>query len=156
MKILFFHGLESNLPSSKVEWMEKQAHDVLAHAMKYEQADAFRRALAVARKFQPDLIVGSSMGGYFAVLVGSHIPTRLVLLNPALSGRSIEYDHPENGSFHPDVWALLGKNDTLIDPKDSAQILRKMNARLCLGDHGHRTPLLVFTEYMEKVFAEIG
>lgn len=156
MKILFFHGFESTLPSSKATWMEDQGHEVLAHPMGYQQPDAFFRALECAREFQPELIAGSSMGGYFAVLVGSHLPTKLVLLNPALISRSKEYNHVDTGSFTPRVWALLGKNDELIDPKASAEKLRLIDAAITIGDHAHRTPLDIFIPYMESVFIQIN
>lgn len=37
MKILYFHGLESALPSSKADWMAEQGHTIVSHPMQYEQ-----------------------------------------------------------------------------------------------------------------------
>jgi len=150
MKILFFHGFESTLPSSKADWMAQQGHTVLAHPMGYDKDNAFYKALECAKEFNPNLIVGSSMGGYFAFLTGTHLPTKLVLLNPALQSRSKEYKHPENGKYLPETWALLGKNDTLIDPVVTAEKLKKLNAKVTIGEHAHRTPLDVFSAYMES------
>ena len=150
MKILFFHGFESTLPSSKAEWMQLQGHTVHAHPMQYEKQNAFHLALKCAKKFKPDLIVGSSMGGYFAFHIGTHLPTNLVLLNPALQRRSKEYEHPEDGKYQPEIWALLGKNDSVIDPVVTAEKLKNLNAKITIGEHSHRTALDVFSIYMNK------
>ena len=110
MRILFFHGFESELPSGKASWLEGEGYRVYARPMEYDRPDAFFGALACAQEFKPDVIIGSSMGGYFASLVGTHLNTKLVLLNPALHSRTREYDHAPNGGYHPKVWALLGEN----------------------------------------------
>ena len=128
MKILFFHGFESKLSSSKADWMAQQGHNVLAHPMRYDKDNAFHNALECAKEFNPDLIVGSSMGGYFAFLTGTHLPTKLVLLNPALQIISKEFKHPKNGKHQPKIWALLGENDTLIDPIITEKI-KKVTSR---------------------------
>ena len=150
MKILFFHGFESTLPSSKAEWMEHQGHIVYAHPMQYSKKNAFHLALECAKQFNPDLIVGSSMGGYFAFHIGTHLPTKLVLLNPALHGRSKEFERPKNGKYQPEIWALLGKNDALIDPFVTVEKLKNLNAKITIGEHEHRTPLEIFLNYMKN------
>ena len=40
----------------------------------------------------PDLIIGSSMGGYFADVIGSYTEIDVLLFNPALHSRSIAYE----------------------------------------------------------------
>ena len=154
MKILFLHGFESTLPSSKADWMMQQGHEVMAHPMGYEREDAFHVALECAITFRPELIVGSSMGGHFAFHIGTHISTRLVLLNPALHSRSKEYDQPDNGKYTPDVHVLLGRNDTLIDPETTKSILEPLDAKITFGEHGHRTPLEIFSGYMLPLLEE--
>jgi predicted esterase YcpF (UPF0227 family) len=71
MKILYFHGLESALPSSKADWMAEQGHTIVSHPMQYEQKNSYDLALKYARAFKPNMIVGSSMGGYFLIQSGS-------------------------------------------------------------------------------------
>ena len=155
MRILFFHGFESKLPSGKANWLEGEGYTVYARPMEYDRPDAFLGALACAQEFKPDVIIGSSMGGYFASLVGTHLNTKLVLLNPALHSRTREYDHAPNGGYQPKVWALLGENDTIIEPKKSLEPLRAMKARITVGPHAHRTPLDVFSGYMREIVDEL-
>src|SRR5210317_110736 len=93
MKIFFLHGLESNHKSSKVDLIRASGHNVHAEYMDYKNVlDLYAKTLDSIIDFNPDLIVGSSMGGYFAYHLGTHYKTNLLLLNPALPNRS--YDPP--------------------------------------------------------------
>ena len=150
MKILYFHGFESSLPSSKANWMGEQGHTVVSHPMNYEYENSFEIALKFTKFFNPDMIVGSSMGGYFAFRIGTHISTKLVLLNPALAKRTRDYNYPINGEFKPKIWALLGKNDEVVDPRNTTKKLKELNAIITIEDHGHRTPLDAFKDFINK------
>lgn len=150
MKILYFHGLESALPSSKADWMAEQGHTIVSHPMQYEQKNSYVLALKYARAFKPDMIVGSSMGGYFAFRIGTHIPTKLVLLNPALAKRSKEFNCPKNGKFKPKIWALLGRKDEVVNPIVTARKLKEFNAIITTDEHAHRTPLEAFQNFINK------
>jgi hypothetical protein len=150
MKILYFHGLESALPSSKSDWMAERGHTVVSHPMRYKQKNSYGLALKYAKAFEPDMIVGSSMGGYFAFRIGTHIPTTLILLNPALVKRSEEYNCQKNGVFKPKIWALLGKNDEVVNSIETTKILEEFNAIITTDEHAHRTPLKVFQNFINE------
>ncbi len=150
-KILFFHGLESSLPSSKAKWIQEMGYNVHSHPMMYKSPDAFKHALSCAKSFNPDYIVGSSMGGYFALIVGTHIPTSLILLNPALNSRSLEFNITKGTKRPKKIFALLGNNDKVINPIDSEKELLKMNAQVNFGNHAHRTPINIFSDYFSSL-----
>lgn len=150
MKILYLHGLESSLPSSKAHWMEEQGHIVTSHPMKYDHENSFEIALEFTKTFSPDMIVGSSMGGYFAFRIGTHLSTKLVLLNPALFQRTKVFKYPNDGKFKSEIWALLGRKDDVVDHKKTAKKLKELNATLDIENHGHRTPLIAFKDFMNK------
>ena len=95
------------------------------------------------------------MGGYFATRVGTHIETKLVLLNPALHSRTREFDCCEDGDCVSRVWVLLGERDTLIKPELSLDALSRMGAKVTYGSHAHRTPKEVFAQYMTSVMPEL-
>ena len=124
---------------------------VKSHPMKYDSPDAFENALSCARSFHPNYIVGSSMGGYFAIIVGTHINTNLILLNPALNSRTIEFEHTVGTKKAKKVFALLGKNDEVINPKETEKELIKINANITFGNHAHRTPLHIFSSYFSSL-----
>jgi len=155
MKILFLHGLESNNKSSKVKCMLELGHEVLAPALNYfDNKNLYQETLDKLMKFEPDMIVGSSMGGYFAYHLGTHYETNLLLLNPALPYRSFDPPILPDGSEKSRMWALIGKNDDVVDPSLNKEILNGAGAMITIGDHAHRTPVKVFEPFFTRVLTD--
>ena len=94
------------------------------------------------------------MGGFFASQVGTHIPTQLVLLNPLLDEGRVSFELLPKGQYRPKIWALLGEKDDVIEPYASEKVLLALDAQVTFSGHGHRTPLNIFSEFMNKVFLE--
>lgn len=85
-KILFFHGLDSSKESSKfhaIESNHKYCVTVDYRELSFKSVDAFYQELI--RTLKPDLIIGHSLGGYWALKmsVWSKIPA--IVANPILS-----------------------------------------------------------------------
>lgn len=151
-RIFFIHGLESSNKSSKVDLMRSKGFDVVAPSMDYTtNEDLFSQTLEKVLEFQPHLIVGSSMGGYFAYHIGFHYSTTLLLLNPALISRPFQPKILPDGQVKSDIWALLGEQDDLISPIQNFEILQKMGATIRIGKHGHRTPIEAFQGVFEEL-----
>ena len=156
MKILFLHGLESTNQSSKVDFMRALGHDVHAEYMDYRKVlDLYSKTLNSIIDFNPDLIVGSSMGGYFAFHLGTHYKTNLLLLNPALPNRTFDPPILPDGNEKSKIWALVGENDIEVDPIANEEILKRAGAKVSLGDHEHRTPKEVFEPFFKEVIVEL-
>ena len=156
MKILFLHGLESTNQSSKVDFMRALGHDVHAEYMDYKKVlDLYSKTLNSIIDFNPDLIVGSSMGGYFAYHLGTHYKTNLLLLNPALPNRTFDPPILPDGNEKSKIWALVGENDIEVDPIANEEILKRAGAKVSLGDHEHRTPKEVFEPFFKEVIVEL-
>lgn len=148
MKIIFLHGLESNNQSSKVTSMLNHGFEVHAPEMHYHSnPNLYSETLNYVLDYKPELIVGSSMGGYFAFHLGTHFKTNLILLNPALHSRSFDPPILTDGAEKSRIWALVGENDTVIEPVKSTQFLNGVGATVKFGNHGHRTPKDVFEPY---------
>lgn len=157
MKIFFLHGLESNHQSSKVDLMKTLGHDVHATYLDYKNVlDLFSITLTSIIEFKPDLIVGSSMGGYFAFHLGTHYKTNLILLNPALPKRSFDPPILPDGIEKSNIWALIGKNDDVVDPVATEEILRMAGAKVMIGKHSHRTPPDIFMSFLRGVISDIS
>ena len=151
-RIVFIHGLESSNKSSKVDWMKSKGFDVLAPSMDYTTNDSlFSQTLEKVLEVQPHLIVGSSMGGYFASHIGTHYPSTLLLLNPALISRSFQPVILPDGLEKSKIWALLGEQDDLISPIENFKILQNRGATIRMGKHGHRTPIEAFKGIFEEL-----
>ena len=156
MKILFLHGLQSNNKSSKVSHMNDEGHEVMAPHMNYfDNEHLYQETLKKLLEFEPELIVGSSMGGYFAYHLGTHFKTNLLLLNPALPNRSFDPPILPDGKEKSRIWAMVGKNDTDVPSKENIEILKRAGAKVQIGDHEHRTPIEVFKPFFNSVLKEI-
>jgi predicted esterase YcpF (UPF0227 family) len=83
MRICYFHGLESQPGGKKVEFLQTKATLVFAPAMEYDNPDYFQTLLEKAEQEKPDLVIGSSMGGYFANALASHTETAGLFFNPS-------------------------------------------------------------------------
>ena len=157
MKILYLHGLESKVGGPKVEYLEMLGHEVDAPDMCWDYSGNFVSiADHIAYEDNYDLIIGSSMGGYFAYELGKMFDIPVLLLNPALHSRSIE---PHVEKVHEDmaadplVFLGVGANDDVINYEKTLEILD--NEAGCFfrpnyfkGNHGHQTPL----DFFQKIF----
>jgi len=72
----------------------------------------------IIKKLNPDIIVGSSMGGYFAYQIGAQLKIKTVLFNPAVVGRSFEPKINDSNMKGTQNNVYLGKNDTVIPGKE--------------------------------------
>ena len=156
MKILYLHGLESKPGGPKVEYLEMLGHEVHNPKINYLDSDQFKilhDEIAIA---QFDLIIGSSMGGYFGYELGRHFDIPVLLLNPALHSRSIE---PRVEKLHEDlaadplVFLGVGANDDVINYEKTLEILDDearcfFRPNYFKGNHGHQTPL----DFFQKIF----
>ena len=147
-KIVYLHGLESEQGGTKVSFLATKG-TVYAPAMDYEtlDLDEFIHTLGM-----PDLIIGSSMGGYVADIIGSRLGSDVLLFNPALHSREIdpEYEYYNNGYIRTIV---LGTEDNVINPELTKK-LWSIHGNEAEYDEiegmGHRTPLDVFINMYNK------
>ena len=147
-KILYLHGLESEQGGTKVSFLATKGM-VYAPEMNYEtlDLDEFIHTLGM-----PDLIIGSSMGGYVADIIGSRLGSDVLLFNPALHSREIdpEYEYYNNGYIRTIV---LGTEDNVINPELTKK-LWSIHGNEAEYDEiegmGHRTPLDVFINMYNK------
>ena len=117
MKIAYLHGLESsNDPKSpKIIWLNDNFDQAYTPSIKYHNKESFTSITAHIKKQNPDYIIGSSMGGYFAYLIGATLGIPTILFNPAVIGRSFDpvvYDSNLKETSHN---VFLGKTDKVIN-----------------------------------------
>ena len=154
MKILYLHGLESSVGGPKVEYLENLGHKVHAPDMCWDVGGNFISiADHIAYEDDFDLIVGSSMGGYFAYELGKMFNIPVLLLNPALHSRSIEPKVISNQNADPLIFLGVGAWDDVINCVKTLDYLDEhapyfLRSNCLIGDHGHQTPL----DFFQKVF----
>jgi len=163
MNILYLHGLESKPGGEKVSWLSSVA-SVYAPAMDYTDEDLMQKVMfhPMITSGQIDLIIGSSMGGYIADLIHKKFDIPAILFNPALHSRSIEPAVPfaeyfgDEDETASEVVVILGRDDKVIDPKETVRLLNKSNGiynHMFVDDMAHSTPLHIFMT-MVRVYAD--
>jgi len=153
-KILYLHGLESPQGGPKVDFLATKCF-VHAPEMDYTRHDIFDFLVKTVNEFKPDYIIGSSMGGYTAFILGALYKIPVLAFNPALHSRTIEPNYPDFVKHHvpSDFTVILGDQDTLIDGQRTLDYLKdhikdkyvKWDVKN-IKEMGHRVPLDVFID----------
>lgn len=150
MKVAFFHGLESPPISDKTEYLNSAFSDVYAPAMDYSKPGLFDEVLAEVKKRKIDLLVGSSMGGWFAYCISTLTGIPTILFNPAVHNRPYE-PNVKRGSTRANHTVVLGKKDDLIDPQKTMNWFKTDGVgsfTYKMESNGHRTPIGIFRKYL--------
>ena len=148
MKIAYLHGLDSNNLGPKNYWLNSISKLVDPH-IDYREKNIYQTLKSQVYAFNPDIIIGSSMGGYFAYEIAKEFNINAILFNPALHSRSYEPDMTghETGEYNPIMRFVFGQNDEIINPIKTINIIKKegyLNENHILYKHGHDTPLEIF------------
>ena len=155
MNIAFFHGLESSANSSKSVFLHKN-FVAFTPAMNYYDENLFDEILHQVKSENIDLLIGSSMGGYFAYHLSTFLNLPTLLFNPAFVDRSFE-PIVQTGTFQPSQTIIIGENDDVINPQKSILWIEnniKQNS-FNFESMGHRTPIEVFEKWVFKVIQEM-
>ena len=158
-RILYLHGLESGQGGAKVDSLANKGF-VHAPEMDYTRKDIFEELIRMMEEFKPDMIIGSSMGGYVAYILGGLYKVPLLVFNPALHSRTIDVNIPEFVKKHyPDkMTVVLGDKDTIISADKTLQYIQDQMMGNVNGikiervdTMGHRTPLDVFCNMYNQI-----
>ena len=150
-KVLYLHGLESKQGGPKVDFL---ADEFIVHAPKIDYKDpTIQNQLDfVMRQFQPDLIIGSSMGGYVADILAQKYGIPAILFNPAVHNRSFDpaiepLIEGEQADLQKKKIVVLGKNDEVIPPYIT-QVMFENNRyyEVVFEEMAHQTPLNIFID----------
>jgi predicted esterase YcpF (UPF0227 family) len=154
MKIAYLHGLESKNSGPKNLWL-KSFSIVYDPYIDYAQPKIYETLKNEILKFQPDFIIGSSMGGYFAFEMAQEINCPAILFNPALHSRSMEPDRSghEIGQYKPHLHFILGTDDNVISSKKTMDFMHRnkyLDFTYNLLNTGHQIPYKIFRNEVEK------
>ena len=155
-KILYLHGLESSNVGDKVDFL-KENSVVIAPSMDYSDPSLEEKLFYIVEKFQPDLIIGSSMGGHVGLMLANYYNIDAIVFNPAIHSRPIEPKlerleaKEPNFNFQPVV--VLGLKDDVINPLITKVILDDALFYYDIEEVeglGHRIPLDIFVNIYNK------
>lgn len=152
MKISYIHGLESDPIGPKSTWLNER-FDTYIPSVNYNDPSSFERILNECKGSK--LIIGSSMGGYFAYLISQHLGIPTLLFNPAVVDRTFQPEVEEsNNPKRVKHIVYLGKKDNVI----RGSKVKKWFSNNGIGSFsynmyntGHRVPYDVFIEAVSDI-----
>ncbi len=156
-KIVYLHGYESKQGGPKVDFLA-QSGMVYAPSLNYTDSNLENHLIKSIKAFKPDLLIGSSMGGYVANLLSDYFGIDCVLFNPAVvkgnkSRPTINELHNKyeyNEHNEPNKVIALGLFDDIIDSEKVKYYFRDTpNVIINMYKHGHRTPFEVFASNVQ-------
>ncbi len=154
-KVLYLHGLESNQGGPKVDFLANE-FIVYAPKMDYNDPELNIKMFFTMQDLKPDLIIGSSMGGYVADILAEKYGVPAILFNPALHNRSfnpsIEYPiESEQADLQERKIVVLGINDKIIDPEITKMMLENNRKYTIIEQEMcHQTPLNIFIDIIDR------
>jgi hypothetical protein len=132
MRILFLHGLESQVGGAKPVHLKAAGHDVVEPSLagtNFEESKII--AQAYVDKYGPEVIVGSSRGGALAMNIDP-AGARLVLVAPAWN---IYGSLP---AARADSTIIHSETDKIIPFEESIQLSKMSGAALVAAGSDHR------------------
>lgn len=158
-KTAYLHGLESNNIGQKNDWL-RTVSEVFDPLIDYRKPNVYREIKKSIIDFNPNLIIGSSMGGYFAYLLARELNIQAVLFNPALHSRTYQPDITAFNTFlyKPNIYCILGCNDEVINPQKTIEILSTdgySSGNFIIMQHSHKTPYDVFIKTISNAISDM-
>ena len=157
MKVAFFHGLESVGPGSKGVYLQGVVADVYAPQVNYKDPADVQRIWNEVIEFQPDVVVGSSMGGWFALHVCMELDVVGALINPAVVNRSLELDLQWKLNMTQPLFILAGLDDEAIPCAEAMNWLSDHNFTIDISyvRAGHRIPIKLFEDWWQSITSRL-
>jgi uncharacterized protein len=155
-RVLYLHGLESSNVCEKVDFLRERA-DVLAPSIDYNNPNLENELMYMVFSFEPDLIIGSSMGGHVGLMLANYYNIDAIVFNPAIHSRPIELKLDKLEAREPYVnfqpVVVLGLEDDVINPLITKEILDDALFYCDIEEVealGHRIPFDVFVNIYNK------
>lgn len=137
--ILFFHGYQSSNQTNKYVVIQgvKHCETVDYAAMSY--ADVSELYDTLISSYKPSLLVGHSLGGYWALRKSIETGLPCVIVNPQLFPTVVPgYPSMTHSEIRPDlVTCYVETGDEVIDVPRTLELLEDVDLRVYQGGH-HR------------------
>ena len=155
MKIAYLHGLESTIDQKdpKIKFLNKSFNKVYSPSINYKDDNTFNKLYKDIKSLNPDLIVGSSMGGYVSYLIGSKLSIPVLLFNPAIVDRKFDPVVDNSNLKKTKINIQFGKNDSVISGMEVRNYFKKNGISFKHKGYngGHRVPADVFINSIKDV-----
>ncbi len=150
MKIAYLHGLESNNLGIKNDWL-KSYSELFPPYINYRESNIYQTLKSQIGDFKANIIIGSSIGGFFGYEIAKELNINAILFNPALHSRSMTPDMTgyQKGQYKPLMYFIFGQNDEVINPINTIKIINNDGydkKKYITLNHGHQTPYEIFKQ----------
>lgn len=156
-KILYLNGFQSKLIPPKKETLVKYGKLIAPYIDHHYEKDIYLNFEKIIIQEKIEVIIGSSMGGALGFLLSSNHNIPALLFNPAIPYYEGKFNPLTPISVHQKC--ILGKLDTIIDHKDTMQILNTLDLPTLkikiLPDLKHKIPVAVFETQIEIFMNEL-
>ena len=163
MRILNIHGYNGSPENSAYKALAKLGHEIISPAFDYENEspdDIMGRLSRLADDEQPDIIVGTSLGGFYAAALSVKSDIPVILVNPFLMPFLTFPEHIKSlialfGELSKirseNVSCIVGSDDEVLgDHTFTKDLLDNQRFRIIEGG-GHSGATLPLVEYFSEV-----
>lgn len=103
-KVLYIYGYRSSPESSTCTWLKNNLPNADVYSFKYEQSDpenSIPYLCSIVEELNIDIVIGSSLGGWYAMHIASICSLPSILINP-VTDATLEsvVDHVSNHDSH--------------------------------------------------------
>ena len=153
-KTLYIHGLDSSPKKNKLNIIKKKSTDFSFHLDYRNEKNTFKILSNCIKENNINSVIGSSFGGMLGYWLSKKHKILSLLFNPAMhiSTDKIYYEISDNKS--PLTIVILGKNDEIVNPIKTKEILQKSNNNIKIieCDIGHKIDLITFKTQVDYFF----
>ena len=157
MKIAYLHGLESSIDQKdpKIIFLNKNFDKAYTPSINYRDDNTFDKLYKDIKSLNPDLIVGSSMGGYVSYLIGSKLSIPVLLFNPAVINRTFNPVVDDSNLKKTKIEIRFGKSDSVVSGSEVIKYFKdnKVSFNHTRYDGGHRVPADVFINSIKDMLS---
>ncbi|MCK9575738.1 MAG: YqiA/YcfP family alpha/beta fold hydrolase [Candidatus Pacearchaeota archaeon] len=152
--VLVLHGYESSVYPPRLKVLSAD-YNLLTPEMDYDHNQGlFEKTYQTYKNANIDLIVGSSMGGYFGYYLASLLDVPALLFNPAVieTTSGIKKQEVRKGKYNPAIYVVSGKDDDIVISWKLKQWFKEnaRNYEFITENMGHRPSDETYIKYVKK------
>lgn len=127
MKVLYIHGLNSQPTPEKLDIIAKCGMEPVYLKLDYRnQPNSYQLILEKAQSENVEMVIGSSLGGYFGFWISEELGVPCLLFNPALNvPESLPLIQPSKKTRRcPLRMVVVGAHDDVLNPEETLNALK--------------------------------
>ena len=159
MKMYLIHGKNSNKNSYTLNNFLKVTENIDVQFVEYDSSLSFKDIYNIIDSqlqdiTEDDIIVGHSLGGYFALIFSSKYNTKKILINPSLHPEGYSELRSEVKSFNRAGLCLTSSEDEVL--KNNYEVCKKELKYIQVIDTKEKHRISDFSRYQKLINELLG